>query len=257
MSCITLSVSGKTATLTIQRPEKRNAFTQAMWQQLADYCDELEQQIKPRLLLVTAAGDQAFSAGADIEELASLIADPAQLAANTAIVQQAQLKLQRLSCATIAVINGLCVGGGMGIALCCDIRLAAEHARFAITPSKLGLLYSIEDSRRLVNSIGEARAKWLLYSGQMIDAATALQWGLLHQVVSAPDLAQTAADYGSCLLKVSAVSVRGIKQTLAYLGGDPDYPEQRVRPLFAEAFEQQDFKQAAAAFINKQQPEFD
>lgn len=257
MSTITLSVSGKTATLTLNRAGKYNALNQAMWQQLADYCDELEQHIKPRVLLVTAAGDKAFSAGADIQELHQLLADSTKLAANNAIIQAAQLKLQRLSCATVALINGLCVGGGMGIALCCDIRIAVESARFAITPAKLGLLYSLEDTRRLVNIVGLAPAKWLLLTGELIDGQTALQWGLVHRLVSPAQLTASGEALSQQLQAVSGVSVRGIKQTLAHLAGDSAYPEAQVRPLFAEAFLQDDFKGAASAFINKQPAEFD
>jgi len=262
MSTITLSVSGKTATLTLNRAEKRNALNQAMWQQLADYCDELEQQIKPKVLLITAAGEQAFSAGADIQELNGLLADSAALAANNAIVQAAQLKLQRLSCVTIALINGLCVGGGLGIALCCDFRIAVASARFAITPARLGLLYSLEDTRRLVNIVGLARAKSLLLTGELIDGQTALSWGLVHQLLSpeqsSPEqLAARGDTLCQQLLAVSGVSLRGIKQTLAHLAGDAAFPEQRVRPLFDEAFSQQDFQRAALAFINKTAVEFD
>ncbi|MEE2002906.1 enoyl-CoA hydratase/isomerase family protein [Alkalimonas sp. MEB108] len=256
MSTVKLSVDGAVATLCIDRAEKRNALNQAMWQQLSDHCDALQQDIKPKLVLVTAAGEQAFCAGADIQELHQLLEDSQALAANNQLVQQAQLKLQRLPCATIAVINGLCVGGGLGIALCCDFRLALQDARFAITPSKLGLLYSIEDSRRLVNLVGEARAKQLLYTGAMLDAETALKWGLVHQITERANLAACVRDWQQQLLAVSRVSITGIKQTIAHLGGDPEFGEAKVRPLFDAAFQQADFQQAAAAFIAKQQVVF-
>ncbi|MCC5825081.1 enoyl-CoA hydratase/isomerase family protein [Alkalimonas sp.] len=256
MSTVKLSVDGAVATLCIDRADKRNALNQAMWQQLSDHCDTLQQEVKPKLVLVTAAGEQAFCAGADIQELHQLLGDSTALALNNQLVQQAQLKLQRLPCATLAVINGLCVGGGLGIALCCDFRLAVPQAKFAITPSKLGLLYSIEDTRRLVNLVGEARAKWLLYTGAMLDADTALQWGLVHQLTEPDKLAQRVSDWQQQLLAVSRVSVAGIKQTLAHLGGDPLFGEAGVRPLFDAAFQQADFQQAAAAFVAKQKVDF-
>lgn len=256
MSTVDLALDGKVATLLINRADKRNALTQQMWQQLSDHCDTLLHEVKPKLLLLRAAGGKAFSAGADIEELQHNLLDQAWLNHNNQMVQQAQLKLQRLPFSTLAVIEGVCVGGGLGLALCCDFRLATEDARFAITPAKLGLLYSIEDTRRLVKLVGEARAKWLLYTGELQDAATAAEWGLVHQLCAAEQLDPLLAQWQEKLLAVSLISVSGIKQTIAHINDDPVSDEASVRPLFDQAFLQPDFKQAAAAFVSKQRMEF-
>ena len=256
MSTVKLSVDNQVATLFIDRAEKHNALNQAMWQQISDYCDQLQNEIKPRVLLIKAAGDKAFCAGADIAELTEIIEDESRLKTNNEIVQQAQLKLQQLPCATIAVINGVCVGGGLGLALSCDFRIAVQSAQFAITPAKLGLLYSIEDTRRLVNIIGLSRAKELLYLGKRVDGQTALDWGLINELVSSQGLAVCVDDWVKSLLSVSGNSISGIKQTLGYLIDPESTDKCHVEQLFDCAFTHPDFIEGAQAFLAKRPAKF-
>ena len=257
MSTVTLEQQNKIAVITLNREDKRNALTQSMWEALADYCDQLAKGPIPRVVVIQAQGDKAFSAGADIEELTQIIQDPVRLKLNNKVVQEAQQKLHNLPCPTVAAINGACVGGGMGIAVACDFRIAARHAKFAITPSKLGLLYSIEDTRRLVALVGMSKAKQLLYLGQPIDAQTALTWGLLTHVVKADELAGKVDELCNQLCQVSGTSIAGIKQTLGYLGNTLETDEKEVRALFDRAFYQDDFKRGSEAFLNKQPAEFE
>ena len=257
MSTLILEKQASVATITLNRAEKRNALTQQMWEQLAEFCDELGQADEPpRVLIIKAAGDKAFSAGADIQELTELITDTGALKANNQIVQQAQQKLHQLPFATVAVINGACVGGGMGIALACDFRIATHSSKFAITPSKLGLLYSIEDTRRLVNLVGEARAKQLLFLGEAINAATAEKWGLLTKSVSDSELELSVEQLKEQLLAVSGTSISGVKQTIGYINQTSDTDEHAIRQLFDQAFNGVDFAEGADAFLNKRKPEF-
>lgn len=256
MSTIRLSVENSVAQLTIDRAEKHNALTQSMWQQIAEYCDQLENEINPKVLVITGAGVKAFSAGADIEELTQIIQDDQRLSANNIIVQSAQSKIQNLPFATIASINGVCVGGGMGIAMACDFRISVEQANFAITPSKLGLLYSIEDTRRLVNLVGLSRAKELLFLGKKISAQTALDWGLVNQLVAPDRLFSEVEQLSASICEVSATSISGMKQTLAHLTQPGYLDEPHIRTLFDQAFKQMDFHEGATAFIHKRAPKF-
>ncbi|WP_228445246.1 enoyl-CoA hydratase/isomerase family protein [Thalassotalea sp. HSM 43] len=243
------------ANIIIDRADKYNALSQAMWQQLYDYCQQLDNEIKPRVVLIKAAGEKAFCAGADINELTDIITDEQRMQDNNAIVQQAQMALQTLSAPTIALINGVCMGGGMGIALACDFRIAAEHAKFAITPSKLGLLYSIEDTRRVVNTLGMARAKELLYLGKTISAQTALEWGMLTAMVSVDDLLESAQQLAEQLTQVSGYSISGMKQTIAFVADD-QHRQQQIRALFDGAFSGADFEEGAQAFLQKRAAKF-
>ncbi|SEL93745.1 Enoyl-CoA hydratase/carnithine racemase [Colwellia chukchiensis] len=257
MSTVKLEINENIAQITINRAEKRNALTQEMWQKLADYCDELTQAKACKLLIIKAAGNKAFSAGADIEELTEIIKDEQRLVANNEIVQQAQLKLQKLSIPTIAAINGVCVGGGMGIALCCDFRLSVDSAKFAITPSKLGLLYSVEDTKRLVELVGLARAKEMLYLGKTITAQQAEQWGLINLLVSnETELSESVIKLSQQILAVSSYSIAGMKSTLAFINGADLAHETEIRALFNQAFSNNDFIEGANAFLEKRAPEF-
>lgn len=255
MSTVNFSHDQGIARITLNRANKHNALTQDMWQQIADYCELVAKDKTIRVLILAADGDKSFCAGADIAELTEMIQDEARLKANNTIVQQAQLKLQNLSCATIAAISGNCIGGGMGLALACDFRVAVEQANFAITPSKLGLLYSVEDTKRIVNLVGVSKAKTLLFLGEKIDATKALDWGLINCMTSPENLTQEVNSLTQSILNVSGQSIVGIKQTLDFIATG-NGKESHIRSLFDEAFAGEDFKEGAAAFLEKRKAQF-
>lgn len=258
MSTITLNIKGKVAYVTLNRPEKYNALTQDMWQAIADACDTLATNKAVRVLILSAAGEKAFCAGADIGELHGMLTHPDTFAASNKVVQLAQQKLAALPFATIAKINGVCVGGGMGLAMCCDFRIAVNEASFAITPSKLGLLYSLADTNRLVELVGLPRAKELLYLGKKIDAGTAEKWTLVNQIVARTDLETATETLVQSILNVSGYSVSGTKCALAHLSNTSPNKTQEtaIQDLFDEAFHGDDFKEGAAAFIEKRPAKF-
>lgn len=256
MSTLTLKIIDHVAHITINRAEKRNALSQGMWQQLADYCDHVKNDPQVRVLVVSAAGEKAFCASADIEELTGLLTNKSRLMANNKIVQVAQQKLEQLAVPTIAAINGVCIGGGLGLAMCCDFRISVKHAKFAITPAKLGLLYSVEDTKRVVDIVGLSRAKELLYLGRTISAETANQWGLLTDIVDDDQLKDCVNQLVSELLSVSSHSISGIKATLAFIDSTSPVQETEIRKLFNNAFNHDDFNEGAEAFLQKRKPEF-
>lgn len=248
------SLSGRLARIGINRPEKRNALANRHWLALEAELDRVAASAADMLVLSGVPG--AFSAGADIDELGELLATPEAYAAGNAIVQRVQLKLQRLPQTTIAVIDGPCVGGGLGLALACDLRLASDRARFAITPTRLGLVYSADDSRRLVHAVGMARARELLLTGRLLDAATAAGWGLVHQVVDADGLAAAEAALLDGLRATSGQARRGVKAVLAHVGGDPAVDAADAAHAFNAAFHGSDFAEGAAAFLARRPPVF-
>lgn len=256
MSSLNLSYDAPVAHITIARPEKRNAFTQDMWQHLYSHCEKIDSELVPKVTVVQAQGDVAFCAGADIQELRSLMLDKQALKTNNEIVTQAQLRLARLKSASIAAVQGACVGGGLGIALACDFRICTKDSKFAITPAKLGLIYSIEDTRRLVNIIGLARAKEMLLLGKQIDATTALNWGLVHSVVDTDALRSSCQELIEQLSKVSRHSIDGLKQTIDFVSGQSALTEQHVRDYFTAAFDHADFAEGASAFLEKRAARF-
>lgn len=256
-----LTLDGALARLTIQRPEKKNAFNEAMWASLLQLCERLALAVRaaradaPRVLLVQGSGG-AFCAGADIEEMRRRAADAAWLTANNRTVSQAQLALERLPLPTLALIDGPCFGGGFGIAAACDFRLATPESVFAITPARLGLLYSLEDTRRVVALVGDARARRLLLRSERLSAATALQWGVVDALVNANELQAAATQWAAGLAAQSPTSMAGIKATLALINGNGEHTEASIREQFEQAFAGADFAEGTRAFLERRQPAF-
>jgi enoyl-CoA hydratase len=249
-----LSQSGDIATLRIHRPERRNAFTTAMWQALLLHCQALQQR-PPRVLLLQGEPG-AFCAGADIEETARLVADPAQLAHNNSVVSAAQRALAALPLATLAVIDGPCFGGGFGLAASCDFRIGSPRAQFAVTPARLGLLYSLEDTAAVLRLVGDARTRRLLLRGERLDATTALQWGVLDELAEPDALAARCAARVQELAAQSRTAVAGIKATLTALHSGDAVQQAQVRQVYDRAFAGADFAEGAAAFLAKRPPRF-
>lgn len=250
-----------TVWLTLRRAQKKNAMTEAMWgqllQALADVAQEhLRSGGRAPRALVLAGEPGAFCAGADIAELTEMLRTPAAMAANNALVAQAQLALEQLPVPTLALIDGPCFGGGFGLAAACDFRIASRRASFAITPARLGLLYSIEDTRRVVRLLGDTRARRLLLRGAPLDAATARDWGMLDALAEPEQLPALAQAWVDDICAQSPASMAGIKATLARVGRAGRHSEAEVRAAFDAAFDGADFAEGAAAFLARRPARF-
>lgn len=245
-----LETHGAVAHLVIDRAAKRNAFTQAMWQELPVLVERAMADDAVRVLVLRAAEPGAFSAGADIAEFGAGAADPAWRAANQAAIARAQTTLSRAPKPTIAFVAGNCVGGGCGLAIACDLRVATPPARFGITPAKLGLVYSLHDTKLLVDLVGPAQAKRILFTAQLVDAAEALRIGLIDMIAEeADELAGTIAANSPHTAREAKAMVRRI---LDGQGHDDD----ATRALFADAFTLPDFAEGMSAFLAKRKPVF-
>lgn len=240
----------------LNRVDKANAMTQAMWQALYAAVAALSAQAEVRVISIESAAPKAFSAGADIVELREMLNDPSRFADNHAQAQQAQLALYQCPKPTIALIRGACVGGGLGIALACDFRLADETARFALTPARLGLCYSLSDTRRLHRIVGAASARSMLLLGETLSAARAAQVGLVSALHRADTLADAHAELLSSLASSSRVAMHGIKAMLLKIEAGQVDEDDASRTLFADAFKQPDFAHAAQCFFDKTKVNF-
>lgn len=212
-----LSVDGTVATLTINRPAKRNALTVAMWRRLAEVCAELDADPGLRVLVVTGAGP-SFCAGADISSLSE---DEAEL---KAVVEAAERALRDLAMPSIAKIRGHCVGGGNQLAVACDLRVADSTASFGVPPARLGVIYPVGSTRALVSLVGPAAAKRLIFTAQPIDAAHALRIGLVEQVVEPAELDAAVADLVAAMLPLAPMTQFAGKELVNLIarGGDAD-----------------------------------
>lgn len=238
----------------IDRPAKRNALDQAMWEALPALVATAMADPAVRILLVGSANPGPFCAGADIGEFATASTDPEWRARNQAAIRATQVALSRAPKPTLAYIDGDAVGGGCGIALACDIRIASPRARMGITPAKLGLVYPLHDTKLLVDLVGPAQAKRLLFSGMLVDAGEALRIGLVQQV--SEDLEAAVADFAAGVTAMSPASQRGSKAIIRRIveGAIDDDAESEAG--FDAAFTGPDFAEGVAAFLAKRKPAF-
>ena len=249
-----LETAGGVARLLIDRPHKRNAMDQAMWEAVPAFVATAIADPSVRLLILASAHPGPFCAGADIGEFATGSADPAWRARNQAAIRGTQLALARAEKPTLAVIDGDAVGGGCGMALACDVRIASPRARMGITPAKLGLVYPLHDTRLLVDLVGPSQAKRLLFTATLIDAAEALRIGLVDIV--ARDLDAEVADFAASVLAVSPASQCGSKAIIQRIVEGAHDDDATSAAGFDAAFTGADFHEGVAAFLGKRKPVF-
>ncbi|GGI84293.1 enoyl-CoA hydratase [Polymorphobacter multimanifer] len=249
-----LETAGPVARLLLDRPAKRNAMEQSMWEALPGLVARAMADPAVRLLIVASAHPGPFCAGADIAEFAVHSADPAWRARNAAAIRATQVSLARAPKPTLAVIDGDAVGGGCGVAMACDLRIASPRARLGITPAKLGLVYPLHDTRLLVELVGPAQARRLLFSGALVDAAEALRIGLVQIV--AQDLDAEVTAFAAAVTAASPSSQRASKAIIQRIieGAHDDDAESQAG--FDAAFTGPDFAEGVAAFLAKRKPDF-
>lgn len=249
-----IETRGAVARLLIERADKKNAFDQAMWERLPGLVEQAMRDPDVRLLIIQSAAPGTFSAGADLAEFATVARDPEWRRRNQAAIRRAQFELARAEKPTIALVEGPCVGGGCGIAIACDLRVAAPAARFGITPARLGLVYSLHDTKLLVDLVGPAQAKRILFTGQLIDAAEALRIGLVDLL--AEDAGAAAQALADAIAAASPHSVTASKKMIRRIldGQAEDDPETQLQ--FDAAFDGADFHEGVSAFLAKRPPRF-
>lgn len=246
-----LETKGAVARLVIDRAAKRNAFTNAMWAAVPGLVAQAMKDTAVRVLVVQAAERGVFSAGADIDELGDRSSAREH---NQTVVRSAQISIARALKPVVALIEGDCVGGGCGLAIACDIRVAGPAARFGITPARLGLVYSLHDTKLLVDLIGPGQAKRILYTAGLIDAAEAARIGLVESVADDPRSAVEVL--ATTIAANSPHSTAGSKQIIErILDGQTD-DDTATLAMFAEAFAGRDFPEGVAAFQTKRSPVF-
>ncbi|MBB3981770.1 enoyl-CoA hydratase/carnithine racemase [Sphingobium fontiphilum] len=249
-----LEREGAVARLLIDRADKRNAMNQSMWGALPMLVEQVMADDAVRVLILASATPGLFCAGADIGEFAAHSGDPDWRIANQAAIRASQYALAHAPKPVIAAIEGDCVGGGCGLAMACDIRVAAPAARLGITPAKLGIVYSLFDTKLLVDLVGPGQAKRVLMTGTLFPADEALAMGLIDQV--APDPLAAALAMATTIAGNAQHSVRSAKAIITrILNGQADDDEATLA-LFRDAFTLPDFAEGVSAFRAKRRPEF-
>ena len=251
---ILASVEGMVGRIVLNRPDKLNAFTAEMLGLLEAACDELEANPEVRVVIVSSATERAFSAGADISVGGSL--GPLGKWAHWARKGHRTLdRLAQMRVPTIAAIGGVAYGGGLELALACDMRIAAESARLALPEVTIGTTPAWGGTARLPALIGAARAKQMILSGQPVDAQKALAWGLVNEVVPAAQLQSRALELATHIAGNAPIAVQAAKQLIdAGLGNAQAVAIESLASGFAAGTD--DMKEGAAAFTQKRRPKY-
>jgi enoyl-CoA hydratase/carnithine racemase len=248
-----LEFDGPLATVVIDRRAKRNALNLEMWTALPEHLARVRASAA-RVLILRGAGD--FSAGADISEFANLRSGPDGARRYSHAVHTAERALATLEIPTIAAITGVCVGGGCELALACDIRVASHDARFGITPANLGVVYHFDSTQRLVQTVGPGWAKQILFSADILDAATALRIGLVNELHPAAGLSARAADLAARVSTRAQVSVRGAKAIVNRILDGGTGEDAEVGELYDAAAASADYAEGVDAFMSGRRPRF-
>ncbi|WP_448624876.1 enoyl-CoA hydratase/isomerase family protein [Geodermatophilus sp. URMC 64] len=251
---LTVERDGAVAVLTVNRPAKRNAMTAGMWAALPDLLAGLADDAAVRVLVVTGAGP-SFCAGADIADLLSGPDAEDPMAAVRRDNLAAQAALRAFPHPTVAAIRGHCIGGGVELAASCDLRFTDPTGVFGVTPAKVGVVYAPASTRALIDLVGPAMTKYLLFSGELIDAPTALRAGLVDRLVPAADLDAEVRRFADVLACRSALSQRATKEVVAALTAGRD-GEAEVARWYRETISSGELSEGVAAFAERRSPRF-
>jgi enoyl-CoA hydratase/carnithine racemase len=252
---IMLNIDGAVATITLNRPDKKNALTQAMWTALPTLIQEVTDNAQVHVVVLTGAGG-AFAAGADISEFPKVYESSESATRATEIIMQAMNAVAECPKPVIAKIEGACIGGGCGLALTCDIRMASSNSKFGITPGKLGLAYMLTDTRRLVDAVGLSKAKDILYTGRILGAEEAYRIGLVDYLLPEDELEQFVADYTNRLAQNSSFSLRTTKDFMLRIVSGQMNDDVETQARCVSGFEAPDFQEGYKAFLEKRKPDF-
>ena len=243
--------------LTFNNPARRNAMSYAMWDGVSAIIDDFADDPDIRVVVLKGAGGDAFCAGADISEFETVRATPEQVARYDAAGDRASASIQGIAKPTIAMISGFCVGGGLGLALDCDLRIAGEGARFGIPAAKLGIGYDHAGVARLLDLVGPSNAKAIFFTGGHFPAAEALAMGLITKLTEDDALEETVRGTCDAMAANAPLSHHCMKTTIDELGvrgRAPDFA--RCEELVARCFKSDDYVEGRRAFMEKRKPVF-
>jgi len=252
----TSETTGAVARIRVDNPARRNAMTYEMWRDLASAVDRLGHDPAVRVVVVEGAGGH-FVSGADISEFEARRGTAEAVAAYNAAVDAATAALASCPKPTLARITGVCIGGGLGIAMACDLRLAAGDARFAIPAARLGIAYPLEDVRRLVELVGPAAATDILCTGRTLGAAEALALGLVNRVAAADDLDRMVEETAGALAANAPLSIAASRAAVRAMLPGATAADRAAAELAAErCAASADYAEGRRAFMEKRPPRF-
>ena len=243
--------------LTFNNPARRNAVSIDMWEAIPKVLDRFEQDPEIRVIVLRGDGDKAFVSGADVSQYEKQRSSAEGIQYYEEIAGRVQERLQGCDKVLIAMIRGYCLGAGVNIALCCDLRLAAEDAKLGIPAARLGLGYRASSLKNLLDTVGPAYAREVLITGRHFSAEEARTMGLVHRVAPVTELEALVLEYCAMISENAPLTIRASKRIIReLLKANPAFDAQACAALVRQCFESQDYVEGRQAFMEKRKPVF-
>jgi enoyl-CoA hydratase len=238
-------------------PERHNAVSLDMWAATTDILESFRNDPAVRVVVVTGAGGKAFVSGADISKFESERSSTDAVAHYNVTVGKANATVAEFPKPTIAMIKGYCIGGGLGLALCCDMRIASDNSKFGVPAAKLGLGYAYPGLKRLVDVVGPAFAKEIFFTGRQFDATEAREMGLVNRIVKPDDLETYVKGYADTIAGNAPLTLKSVKFIVGEVVKDESQRDLvRANELVEACFTSQDYTEGRTAFMEKRKPVF-
>lgn len=243
--------------IVFNNPARHNAVSLEMWQSMPLVLDAFAQDPEVRVVILRGAGDKAFIAGADISQFKEKRSSPETVRTYNAASDAASEALRNFSKPTIAMIRGYCIGGGTATAVNCDIRIAAEDARFGVPAAKLGLGYRFGGIKRLASLVGPSFTAEIFFTARQFTAQEALDMNLVNRVVPVTDLERYTLDYANTIANNAPLTVAAVKRALIEYFKDPEQRDLALcQKMIDDCFASEDYREGQTAFMEKRKPRF-
>jgi enoyl-CoA hydratase len=248
---------GAVGYLIFNNPERHNAVSLEMWAAATRILEQFRTDDAVRVVVVTGAGGKAFISGADISKFGDERATEAAVAHYNETVATANRTFHEFPKPTIAMIRGYCIGGGLGLAVCCDLRICSDNSRFGIPAAKLGLGYGFLGIKRLTDLVGPSFAKEIFFTARQFDAEEARLMGLVNRVLPAEELDAYVRNYAETIAGNAPLTVNAVKFIVGESVKDPDKRDlARADALVQACFNSKDYVEGRTAFMEKRKPVF-
>jgi len=248
---------GRVGHVIFNNPERHNAVSLDMWESAIEILDGFKNDNDVAVVVVTGAGGKAFVSGADISRFEKERSSEDAVAHYNAAVEKSYAAFHEFPKPTIAMIRGYCIGGGMGLATCCDIRICTEGSKFAVPAAKLGLGYAYRGLKRLVDLVGPSFAMEIFYTARQFTAAEALAMGLVNRVLPDGELERYVKDYADTIAGNAPLTIKAVKAVIGEMMKDESTRDlARAQAAVDACFKSRDYEEGRKAFMEKRKPVF-